>query len=161
MSAAPRLRWAVQERTLGAVEDLDWAMDELAVFRAAAAEGRALDGLIRVYVPEPTVAFGQRDARLPGFAAAAVAGHSGQMRSVDIAGSGRRALVFGTRTHYYEGKGVDAVVHGVRTVSELAYHDFISQDLPDHELLGELVRDRVRESSGHDLAWEVIRVGEP
>ena len=71
MSAAPRLRWAVQERTLGAVEDLDWAMDELAVFRAAAAEGRALDGLIRVYVPEPTVAFGQRDARLPGFEAAA------------------------------------------------------------------------------------------
>ena len=73
MSAAPRLRWAVQERTLGAVEDLDWAMDELAVFRAAAAEGRALDDLIRVYVPEPTVAFGQRDARLPGFAAAAAA----------------------------------------------------------------------------------------
>ena len=29
------------------------------------------------------------------------------------------------------------------------------------EALGELVRDRVRESSGHDLAWEVIRVGEP
>lgn len=50
MSPAPRLRWAVQERTLGAAEDLDWAMDELAVFRAAAAEGRALDDLIRVYV---------------------------------------------------------------------------------------------------------------
>nr|WP_020628075.1 hypothetical protein [Micrococcus luteus] len=48
-------------------------MGELAVFRAAAAEGRALDDLIRVYVPEPTVAFGQRDARLPGFAAAAAA----------------------------------------------------------------------------------------
>ena len=31
MSAAPRLRWAVQERTLGAAEDLDWAMGELAV----------------------------------------------------------------------------------------------------------------------------------
>ena len=36
MSAAPRLRWAVQERTLGAAEDLDWAMDELAAFRAYA-----------------------------------------------------------------------------------------------------------------------------
>jgi ferredoxin--NADP+ reductase len=35
------------------------------------------------------------------------------------------------------------LVHGVRTVSELAYHDFISQDLPDHELLGELVRDKL------------------
>lgn len=29
------------------------------------------------------------------------------------------------------------------------------------ESLGELVRARVRESSGHDLQWEVIRVGEP
>ncbi|WP_323717062.1 UDP-N-acetylmuramate dehydrogenase [Paracoccus aminovorans] len=29
------------------------------------------------------------------------------------------------------------------------------------ESLGELVRDRVRESSGHELQWEVIRVGEP
>ena len=35
------------------------------------------------------------------------------------------------------------LVHGVRTVSELAYHDFISQDLPDHELLGDLVRDKL------------------
>lgn len=31
----------------------------------------------------------------------------------------------------------------------------------DLESLGELVRDRVRESSGHELQWEVIRVGEP
>lgn len=30
----------------------------------------------------------------------------------------------------------------------------------DLEALGELVRDRVRETSGHDLQWEVIRVGE-
>ena len=29
------------------------------------------------------------------------------------------------------------------------------------EALGELVRQRVRETSGHDLQWEVIRVGEP
>lgn len=29
------------------------------------------------------------------------------------------------------------------------------------EGLGELVRDRVRESSGQDLQWEVIRVGDP
>lgn len=56
-------------------------------------------------------------AEVPGFAAAAVAGHSGQMRSVDIAGTGRRALVFGTRTHYYEGRGVRSVVHAVRTAA--------------------------------------------
>ena len=35
------------------------------------------------------------------------------------------------------------LVHGVRTVSELAYHDFISQELPGHELLGDLVRDKL------------------
>jgi purine-nucleoside phosphorylase len=54
---------------------------------------------------------------VPGFAKAAVAGHSGTMRSVAIGDSGRRALVFGTRTHFYEGRGVRAVVHGVRTAA--------------------------------------------
>lgn len=54
---------------------------------------------------------------VPGFGAAAVAGHSGQMRSIEIAGTGKRALVYGTRTHYYEGKGVRSVVHGVRTAA--------------------------------------------
>ncbi|HET7761236.1 MAG TPA: purine-nucleoside phosphorylase, partial [Phycicoccus sp.] len=44
-------------------------------------------------------------------------GHVGQMRSVAIGDSGRRALVYGTRTHFYEGKGVRAVVHGVRTAA--------------------------------------------
>lgn len=54
---------------------------------------------------------------VPGFAKAAVHGHSGTMRSVAIGDTGRRALVFGTRTHYYEGRGVRAVVHGVRTAA--------------------------------------------
>jgi purine-nucleoside phosphorylase len=57
------------------------------------------------------------NAEVPGFAKAAVAGHSGTMRSVAIADTGRRALVFGTRTHFYEGKGVRAVVHAVRTAA--------------------------------------------
>ena len=54
---------------------------------------------------------------VPGFAKAAVAGHSGVMRSVAIGDSGRRALVYGSRTHYYEGRGVRAVVHGIRTAA--------------------------------------------
>jgi purine-nucleoside phosphorylase len=54
---------------------------------------------------------------VPGFAMAAVAGHSGTMRSVAIGDTGRRALVFRTRTHYYEGRGVRAVVHAVRTAA--------------------------------------------
>ncbi len=51
---------------------------------------------------------------LPGFHAAAVAGHSGTVRSVRL-GDDRRALVFLGRTHLYEGLGVASVVHGVRT----------------------------------------------
>jgi purine-nucleoside phosphorylase len=52
---------------------------------------------------------------LPGFSAAAVAGHSGKIRSVRA--GDRNLLVFLSRTHYYEGKGVRAVVHGVRTAA--------------------------------------------
>ncbi len=50
---------------------------------------------------------------LPGFARPAVEGHSGKIRSVR-AGE-RNLLVFLGRTHFYEGRGVAAVVHGVRT----------------------------------------------
>ena len=52
---------------------------------------------------------------LPGFSSAAVAGHSGKIRSVRS--GDRQLLVFLSRTHYYEGKGVAAVVHGVRTAA--------------------------------------------
>jgi len=34
------------------------------------------------------------------------------------------------------------LVHGVREVKELAYHDYLTQELPQHELLGEMVRDQ-------------------
>jgi purine-nucleoside phosphorylase len=57
------------------------------------------------------------NADVPGFAKAAVAGHSGVMRSVAIGDTGRRALVYGTRTHYYEGRGIRSVVHAVRTAA--------------------------------------------
>ncbi len=56
---------------------------------------------------------------LPGFSAAAVAGHSGKIRSIraESPEGDRNLLVFLSRTHYYEGKGVAAVVHGVRTAA--------------------------------------------
>lgn len=54
-------------------------------------------------------------ADLPGFNAPAVAGHGGTVRSVTL--GDRRLLIFLGRTHYYEGKGVAAVVHGVRTAA--------------------------------------------
>ena len=52
---------------------------------------------------------------LPGFGAAAVAGHSGRIRS--IRAGDKQLLVFLSRTHFYEGKGVAAVVHPVRTAA--------------------------------------------
>lgn len=57
---------------------------------------------------------------IPGFSATAVAGHLAVTRSIRVEradGSVRHALVLGSRTHLYEGKGVRAVVHGVRTAA--------------------------------------------
>jgi purine-nucleoside phosphorylase len=54
-------------------------------------------------------------ADLPGFLPPTVAGHAGRFRSVDV--DGRRVLVLLGRTHLYEGRGTDAVVHGVRTAA--------------------------------------------
>jgi purine-nucleoside phosphorylase len=54
---------------------------------------------------------------ITGFFAPAVEGHSGKVRSYEIKNGDRtiRALVFLGRTHLYEGKGMEPVVHGVRT----------------------------------------------
>ena len=52
---------------------------------------------------------------LPGFNPAAVAGHSGRIRS--IRAGDKRLLVFLSRTHFYEGHGVASVVHPVRTAA--------------------------------------------
>jgi purine-nucleoside phosphorylase len=54
-------------------------------------------------------------AELPGFAAPTVAGHGGTIRSLRV--GERRVLILLGRTHFYEGRGVGSVVHGVRTVA--------------------------------------------
>jgi purine-nucleoside phosphorylase len=50
---------------------------------------------------------------VPGFPPPAVEGHGGRIRSYKI--GEKRVLVFLGRTHFYEGRGVAAVSHGVRT----------------------------------------------
>ena len=52
---------------------------------------------------------------LPGFLAPAVAGHAGRIRSIQVAD--KRVLAFLGRTHLYEGRGVEPVVHGVRVAA--------------------------------------------
>ena len=54
--------------------------------------------------------------QVTGFSAPALTGHVGTLRSV-VTPKGRRVLVIGARTHYYEGHGVRRVVHSVRTAA--------------------------------------------
>ena len=54
-------------------------------------------------------------SELPGFSAPAVEGHGGTIRSVRL--GDRRLLIFLGRTHFYEGRGVASVVHGMRTAA--------------------------------------------
>ena len=65
----------------------------------------------RLGVAEVELAF----TALPGFLPPAVDGHAGRVRSIVV--RGRRVLVLLGRTHLYEGRGTDAVVHGVRVAA--------------------------------------------
>lgn len=55
-------------------------------------------------------------SEIPGFSKPALAGHGGNISSV-LLPNGKRALVIGARTHFYEGHGVRRVVHSVRTAA--------------------------------------------
>lgn len=64
---------------------------------------------------------GETTATLPatdvtGFSKPALEGHVGSIRSI-LTPDGKRVLVIGARTHYYEGHGVRRVVHSVRTAA--------------------------------------------
>jgi purine-nucleoside phosphorylase len=64
---------------------------------------------------------GETTATIPateivGFSKPALEGHLGSLRSI-LLPSGKRALVIGARTHYYENHGVRRVVHSVRTAA--------------------------------------------
>lgn len=54
--------------------------------------------------------------QVTGFSAPALAGHVGSLRSI-LTPKGRRVLVIGARTHFYEGHGARRVVHSVRTAA--------------------------------------------
>ena len=55
-------------------------------------------------------------AEITGFSKPTLEGHVGTLRSV-LLPNGKRALIIGARTHYYEGHGVRRVVHSVRTAA--------------------------------------------
>ena len=75
--------------------------------------------------------------RLPGFAAPTVRGHGGEVRSVRV--GDRKALLFLGRTHLYEGRGVEPVVHGVRTAAAAGVRTVVLTNAagglaPDHRV---------------------------
>ncbi len=53
---------------------------------------------------------------VPGFSKPVVSGHGGRLLAIRTQ-TGKVAAVFTGRTHYYEGRGTDPVVHGVRTAA--------------------------------------------
>ena len=75
---------------------------------------------------------------------------------IDYTLPGKRLYLFGTGTglapfmsivrdpETYEKFEQVILVHGVRQVSELAYHDYLTQELPRHEFLGEMVSEQLR-----------------
>ncbi|WP_116453344.1 purine-nucleoside phosphorylase [Blastococcus litoris] len=74
---------------------------------------------------------------LPGFAAPTAVGHGGEVRSVRVGDRG--VLLFLGRTHYYEGRGVDPVVHGVRTAAAAGVRTVVLTNAagglaPDHRV---------------------------
>ncbi|MFM2058791.1 MAG: hypothetical protein RLY71_3176 [Pseudomonadota bacterium] len=75
---------------------------------------------------------------------------------IDYLVPGKRLYMFSTGTglapfmsvvrdpETYEKFDEVILVHGVRQVDELAYHDLLTKHLPEHELLGEIVSDKLR-----------------
>ena len=83
--------------------------------------------------PAATVRIGE----LPGFAAPTAVGHGGEIRSVRA--GDRRVLLFLGRTHLYEGRGVEPVVHGVRTAAAAGVRTVVLTNAagglsPDHRV---------------------------
>jgi purine-nucleoside phosphorylase len=76
-------------------------------------------------------------ADLPGFAAPTAVGHGGEVRSVQV--GDHRVLLFLGRTHLYEGRGVAAVVHGIRTAAAAGVRTVVLTNAagglaPDHQV---------------------------
>jgi purine-nucleoside phosphorylase len=83
--------------------------------------------------PEATV----RIADLPGFTPPTAIGHGGEIRAVRV--GQRRVLLFLGRTHLYEGRGIEPVVHGVRTAAAAGVHTVVLTNAagglaPDHRI---------------------------
>jgi purine-nucleoside phosphorylase len=107
----------------------DPAVDPLDVAHEAAADIARISGVERHDIAltlgsgwgRAAELIGETTATIPatdvtGFSKPALEGHVGTLRSI-LTPEGKRILVIGARTHYYEGHGVRRVVHSVRTAA--------------------------------------------
>lgn len=94
---------------------------------------------------------------LPGFLPPAVEGHAGRIRSLDV--QGVKVLAFLGRTHFYEGRGVDAVVHGVRVAAAAGCRTIMLTNACGGLRPGMAVGDPVLISDHLNLTWRTPLVG--
>jgi purine-nucleoside phosphorylase len=94
---------------------------------------------------------------LPGFLPPAVAGHAGRIRSLQVAD--KRVLAFLGRTHLYEGRGVEPVVHGVRVAAAAGCRTIVLTNACGGLRPGLAVGDPVLISDHLNLTWRTPLVG--
>jgi purine-nucleoside phosphorylase len=94
---------------------------------------------------------------LPGFLPPAVEGHAGRIRSLDVAGV--NVLAFLGRTHFYEGRGVEPVVHGVRVAAAAGCRTIVLTNACGGLRTGMAVGDPVLISDHLNLTWRTPLVG--
>jgi purine-nucleoside phosphorylase len=94
---------------------------------------------------------------LPGFLPPAVAGHAGRIRSLQV--GDRRVLAFLGRTHLYEGRGVEPVVHGVRVAAAAGCKTIVLTNACGGLRPGLAVGDPVLISDHLNLTWRTPLVG--
>jgi purine-nucleoside phosphorylase len=94
---------------------------------------------------------------LPGFLPPTVEGHAGRIRSLTV--GDRRVLAFLGRTHLYEGRGVDAVAHGVRVAAASGCRAVVLTNACGGLRAGLSVGDAVLISDHLNLTWRTPLLG--
>jgi purine-nucleoside phosphorylase len=94
---------------------------------------------------------------LPGFVPPAVEGHAGTIRSIEV--GGKRVLAFLGRTHFYEARGVEAVVHGVRVAAAAGCGAIVLTNACGGLRPGLAVGDPVLLSDHLNLTWRTPLIG--
>jgi purine-nucleoside phosphorylase len=108
-ASSPQNPFSLAEEAAAAISKLSGVPRHDVALTLGSGWGRAADLLGETVAEIPA-------GEVPGFHASGIPGHTGTIRSIRLA-NGKHALVLGARTHFYEDKGVRAVVHSVRTAA--------------------------------------------